>query len=87
MNKEILDNIIYGRNLSDEELRNLHLYPVKFFAYKIVDEDNYEQIKGGLAILQRMQCKSFYKDIFYILDKTQFSRFQKIKLNIQFLLF
>ena len=80
-----LDNYIYGENLTDEELRFMHLYPLKMFAYQMNNYDNYESIKGRLAILQLSLWKgACFKDVSYILEHTSLTKWQKFWLKFQY---
>ncbi len=81
-----LDNYIYGKNLTDEQLRYMYLYPLNFFAYKIADREDYEAIKGRLAILQKSLWKgAYFKNVSYILDHTRLTKWQKFWLKFQYL--
>ena len=81
-----LDNYIYGKNLTYEQLRYMHLNPLNFFAYKIADRENYEAIKGRLVILQKSLWKgAYFKNVSYILDHTSLTKWQKFWLKFQYM--
>ena len=80
-----LDNYINNQNLTEDNLRYIHLFPVKFFAYNQNGNKNYKSIKGNLAILHRYKNAYNTKDIFYILDKTGLSRWQKLWLKFSYM--
>lgn len=81
-----LDNYIYGKNLTDEQLRYMHLNPLNMFAYKMADKKDYEAIKGRLAILQLSLWKgAYFKNVSYILDHTCLTKWQKFWLKFQYL--
>lgn len=81
-----LDNYIYSKNLTDEQLRYMYLDPLNMFAYKMVDRKDYEAIKGRLAILQKSLWKgAYFKNVSYILDHTDLTKWQKFKLKFQYL--
>lgn len=81
-----LDNYIYGKNLTDEQLRYMYLDPLNSFAYKMADRKDYEAIKGRLAILQKSLWKgAYFKNVSYVLDHTDLTRWQKFKLKFQYL--
>jgi hypothetical protein len=81
-----LDNYIYGKNLTDEQLRYMWTDPLNSFAYLIADDADYERIKGRLAILQMSLWKgAYFKDVSYILDHTGLTKWQKFWLKFQYL--
>ena len=81
-----LDNYIYGKNLTDVELSSMHLDPLKIFAYQMNNYNNYESIKGRLAILQLSFWKgAYFKDVFYVLDHTALTKWQKFWLKFQYM--
>ena len=81
-----LDNYIYGKNLTDEQLRYMYLNPLNFFAYKIAGRKDYEAIKGRLAILQKSLWKgAYFKNVSYILDHTSLTNWQKFWLKFQYM--
>ena len=81
-----LDNYIYGKNLTDEQLRYMYLDPLNIFAYKIADCKDYERIKGRLAILQKSLWKgAYFKNVSYALDHTDLTKWQKFKLKFQYM--
>ena len=83
-----LDNYINGKNLAPDELRYMHHYPLLSFAYLMKDYDDYERIKGRLAILQKSFWKGYHlKDVSYILDQTGLTKWQKLWLKIQYAVF
>ena len=45
-----LDNYIYGKNLTDEQLRYMWADPLNSFTYKIADNEDYERVKGRLVL-------------------------------------
>ena len=84
--QERWDNYIYGKNLTDEQLRWMWLDPLEMFAYKIVGEENYERIRGRLALVQKSLWKgAYFKDVSYILDHTSLTKWQKRWLKFQYL--
>ena len=84
--KHWLDNYINGENLTEDDLKYMHLYPLKMFAYEMKDKKDYEAIKGRLALLQLSFGKGcFYESVSYILDQTGLTRWQKFKLKFQYL--
>ena len=83
---EWLNNYIYGKNLTDEQLIYIHLNPFNMFAYKIAGCKDYERIKGRLALLQKSLCRgACFKHVFYVLDHTALTKWQKFKLKFQYL--
>lgn len=81
-----LDNYIYGKNLTDEQLRYMHTFPLEMFAYKMMGRKDYEAIKGRLAILQLSRYKgAYFKEVFYILDHTGLTKWQKFWLKFQYM--
>lgn len=81
-----LDNYIYGKNLTYEQLRYMHLSPLNMFAYKIAYCKDYERIKGRLAILQKSLWKgAYFKNVSYVLEHTDLTKWQKFKLKIQYM--
>lgn len=83
-----LDNYINGENLAPDDLRYMHYYPLHLFAYKMKDYDNYESIKGGLALLQMSFYRGYhFKDVSYILDQTGLTKWQKLWLKIRYVMF
>lgn len=80
-----LDNYIYGKQLTPDELRYMFSYPLQLFAYRIAYINDYESIKGRLALLQRVFHKSaYYKEVSYILDHTSLTKWQKFWLKVQY---
>jgi hypothetical protein len=80
-----LDNYIYGRNLTDDELRYMFNYPLKSFAYKIVECKDYETIRGRLVLLQLSLWKgALFKNVSYVLDHTSLTKWQKFWLKLQY---
>lgn len=81
-----LDNYIYGKNLTAEQLRYMHLDQLRMFAYEMKGRKDYERIKGGLAILQ-LSCGrgTFIKEVSYILDYTGLTKWQKFWLKFQYM--
>lgn len=81
-----LDNYIYGKNLTDEQLRYMFHDPLNSFAYKIADRKDYKAIKGRLAILQKSLWKgAYFKNVSYVLDHTGLTKLQKFWLKFQYL--
>ena len=81
-----LDNYIYGKNLTDEQLRYMYLNPLNSFAYKIAERKDYEAIKGRLALLQLSLWKgAYFKNVSYILDHTSLTQWQKFWLKFQYM--
>ena len=81
-----LDSYIYGKNLTDEQLRYMYLDPLNSFAYKIADREDYEAIKGRLAILQKSLWKgAYFKNVSYVLDHTGLTKWQKLCLKFQYM--
>ena len=81
-----LDNYIYGKNLTDEQLRYMYLDPLNMFAYKMADRKGYEAIKGRLAILQKSLWKgAYFKNVSYVLDHTGLTNWQKFWLKFQYM--
>lgn len=81
-----LDNYIYGKNLTDEQLRYMWADPLNSFAYKIADNEDYERVKGRLALLQKsLWIGAYFKDVFYILEHTGLTKWQKFKLKFQYM--
>ena len=81
-----LNNYIYGKNLTDEQLKYMHLDPLKFFAYKMADREDYEAIKGRLTLLQKSLWNgAYFKNVSYILDHTALTKWQKFWLKFQYL--
>jgi len=84
--KHWLDNYIYGESLTADQLRYMHIDPLKFFAYKMADYKDYEAIKGQLAILQKSLWKgAYFKDVSYILEHTGLTKWQKFWLKFQYM--
>ena len=85
--KHWLDNYINGENLEPDDLRYMYVFPLQRFAYKIKDND-YESIKGRLAILQRSCYKGYcFRDVSYILNKTHLTKRQKLWLKFRYVCF
>lgn len=83
---EWLNNYIYGKNLTEDELKYMFYYPLKSFAYKIADCKDYERVKGRLIILQKSLWKgACFKEVSYILDHTGLTKWQKFKLKFQYM--
>lgn len=83
-----LDNYINGENLSYDDLRYMHYYPLQTFAYKMKDYDNYESIKGRLALLQMSFYRGYHlKDVSHVLNQTGLTKWQKLWLKIQYVIF
>ena len=80
-----LDNYINYENLRDDELKYMHLHPLKMFAYRIKGETDYERVWGGVAIVQKMLGRRFFGDVFYVIDKTGLSKWQKFKIKFSYL--
>lgn len=83
---EYLDNYIYGKNLTDDQLRYMYLHPLNSFAYEIAGCEDYERIYGMLALLQRSLWKgAYFKEVSYILDHTALTKLQKFWLKFQYM--
>jgi hypothetical protein len=83
---EYLDNYINGENLEPDELIYIHKDQLRMFAYEMKDRNDYERIKGGLAILQLSCGRGFFiKEVSYILDHTALTEWQKFKLKFHYM--
>lgn len=81
-----LDNYIYGKNLTNEQLRYMFYDPLKSFAYEIADCKDYERIKGRLVLVQKSLWKgAYFKNVSYILDHTALTKWQKFWLKFQYM--
>ena len=85
--KNYLDDYINGENLTEHQLRHMWTDQLYMFAYKIKDDEDYERIKGGLALVQMTYGRCCWKDVFYILDHTALSKWKKFKLKFQYMFF
>jgi hypothetical protein len=83
---EWMDNYIYGKNLTNEQLSYIFHDPLNSFAYKIIDCKDYNRIKGRLVLLQKSLWKgAYFKNVSYILDHTGLTKWQKFWLKFQYL--
>jgi len=80
-----LDRYIEGKNLTDHELQYMYLNPLKMFAYKIKGENNYERAWGMLAIIQRTYNRMCVEEVFYLINHTALTKWQKFKLKFSYL--
>lgn len=81
-----LNNYIYGKNLTEDELQYMFYYPLKCFAYKIADCKDCERVKGRLAILQKCLWKgAYFQEVSYILGHTGLTKWQRFKLKFQYM--
>lgn len=80
-----LDKYINKDNLTEEQLKYMYCYPIQWFAYGIKDNTDYEYVWGQTAICQKMMGRSFKEDVFYIIDKTGLTKWQKFKLKFAYL--
>lgn len=83
--RNYLDDYINGENLTEHQLKYMWTNQLHMFAYEIKDDKNYERIKGGLALVQMTYGRCCWKDVFYILNKTGLTNWQKFKLKFQYL--
>ena len=85
MSKERLDRLINKENLTEDDLKYMHLSQLEMFAYGIKGDTNYERIYGHLAILQHTRKCYDTKDVFYIIDNTGLSKQRKMWLKFRYL--
>lgn len=79
-----IDDYINKSNLSKQDLQYLYLSPIKLFAYGAKGRTDYDVIRGNLAIVQRMCNRSDKDSIFYIVEQTGLTNWQKFKLKISY---
>lgn len=79
-----IDDYINKSNLSKQDLQFLYLSPIKMIAYGAKGRMDYDVIREHLALVQRM-CKRSDKDtIFYIIDQTGLTNWEKFKLKFSY---
>lgn len=82
-----LDRYINNENLRDDELRYMHLDPVKMLAYDIKGNTNYGYVYGMVAMVQRTYkhgAKYYKNEVFYIIDATGLTKWQKFWLKFSY---
>lgn len=83
--KNYLDDYIDGENLTEHQLQYMFYDQIHVLAYKIKGCEDYERIKGRVVLVQKSMGRCFWKDVFYILNKTGLTKWQKFKLKFQYL--
>ena len=79
-----LDKYINKENLTQEQLKYMHCYPIQMLAYGMKDNSDYEHIWGSTALFQKMSGRNYTKDVFYIIDKTSLTKWQKFKIKFAY---
>lgn len=81
-----LDKYINKENLSKEDMEHLFSYPIKVFAYGIGIKENidYKYVYGLLVYVQKMVGRNYKEDVFYIINKTDLSKWHKFKLKFSY---
>lgn len=82
--KEYYDNYSIG-NLTKHQLSYLASMPLDMLCYKIKECKDYENIKRKLVMVQLVHGRGFVKDVYYILNKSSLTKWQKFKLMFQYM--
>lgn len=77
-----LDAYINKKKLEEKDYNDIHSSPLKWFAYKKSGNKDYQSIKCGLGMLQRVYYSGYRSDdVSYIIDKTGLNFVQKVWLK------
>jgi hypothetical protein len=83
-----LDKYLYEKPLTDIETQIMWADPLKYCSLGLANTANYDYVWGHIAIINKSYFPmhlSIVKDVFYIIDKTKLSKWQKFKLKLAYL--
>lgn len=83
-----LDKYLYDESLNEFEIRLMWKTPLYYCSSGLANETNYERVWGRIAIVNKFYFPmhlSYIKDVFYIVDKTNLTKWQKFKIKLAYI--